>query len=144
MLAGRGTEAHSIGRETLTAHVRREAPTRVLAAQLERTFGWAEVQLGDPKAARRHFVSSLAEARGLDALTLRARLALPGDEHPEPLSEAAEADGILDGLGVVAVPDVVLVSTSTRGDGEPCGAATSSLTVADWSSLTSSPRTRVL
>ncbi|HEY7936864.1 MAG TPA: AAA family ATPase [Candidatus Limnocylindrales bacterium] len=109
VLAGRAAEAEAIGRETLL-RVHREAPTSVLGAQLERTLGWAALQLGEPERARGHFDASLAEARSITAqfevaLTLRACRSLPGVDPAGRIAMTAEADSILARLGVVAVAE---------------------------------------
>ena len=78
-------------------------------AQLERTLGWCALELGDPEAARAHLDASLSVARGLSAsfevaTTLRSRQVLFDSGDPLAAAEAAEAETILSGLGVIAVP----------------------------------------
>ncbi len=106
-LAGRPAEAEVVARETLDRVRTSEAGLQ--EAQLERTLGWCVLELGDSEAARAHLDVSLGVARGLSAsfevaTTLRSRQALfdPGD--PLGATEAAEAETILSGLGVIAVP----------------------------------------
>lgn len=106
VLASRPAEAEAVAVETL-ARVRREAETSVLESQLERTLGWCALLRGDPEAAGAHLEASLLAARALKAdfevaLTLRARLAIPGDAMA---GLGREADAILAGLGVIAVAE---------------------------------------
>jgi len=113
-LAARCDEAEAVARETLVA-VRREAETSVLEAQLERTIGWCSLVRGEPDPARAAFDTSLAVARRLKAgfevaLTLRARLAIPvaattAGGAIDRARDAAEAAGLLAGLGVIAVAE---------------------------------------
>lgn len=113
-LAGRPDEAEVMAHETL-ARVRREAETSVLEVQLERTLGWCALQRGDPTAALTHLETSLRVARSLAAgfevaLTLRASLALPGRDEAARARDAGEAEAILTGLGVIAVPQPAAVA----------------------------------
>ncbi|MGH2464110.1 MAG: ATP-binding protein, partial [Candidatus Limnocylindrales bacterium] len=118
LLAGQPAEAEPVAREALI-RVRREASASVLGAQLERTLGWAALQLRDPQRARAHFESSLAESRGLDAqfeiaLTLRALAALAGGDDARRNPAGAESETILARLGVVAVADPPAASGAAR------------------------------
>jgi hypothetical protein len=98
--------------ETLD-HVRRQAETSILGAQLERTLGYASLQLGEEATAAGHFDASLRQARALDAsfeiaLTLQATLALPGRDQAARARDEAEAAARLERLGVVTVPAIPL------------------------------------
>jgi class 3 adenylate cyclase/tetratricopeptide (TPR) repeat protein len=117
VLAGRPGEAVSVADATLQ-HVRREAATSILGAQLERTLGHASLQLGDAPTAGVHFDESLRQARALDAsfevaLTLLALVALPGRDPGARSRDEVEATTLLAGLGVTAVPEVPMPTRST-------------------------------
>ena len=109
-LAGRTAEARSVADETLV-HVRREAETSVLDAQLERTLGWSALLDDDREAARTHVERSLAVGRSLKAefevaLTLRALIAASDDPEERRAAED-ESARTLASLGVVAVAEPV-------------------------------------
>jgi len=111
VLAARPGDAVDVAVPTL-ARVRHEAPLSVLAVQLERTLGCAALQLGDPDGAVRHLDAALDEARRLGArfevaLTQHARLAMPSLDDGDRVAAEREAHSLLEGLGVVSVPDLV-------------------------------------
>jgi class 3 adenylate cyclase/tetratricopeptide (TPR) repeat protein len=111
VLAARPADAVDVAVPTL-ARVRHEAPLSVLAVQLERTLGCAALQQEDPVAAVRHLDAALAEARKLGAtfevaLTQHARLAVPSLDEGDRVAAEREASSLLEGLGVVSVPDLL-------------------------------------
>jgi class 3 adenylate cyclase/tetratricopeptide (TPR) repeat protein len=121
--AARQAEAHMLAGEHRAAYALASAPPDasphdgappVLLALLERIAGYAALQNRDPAAARPHFEASLAHARASDApyeeaLTLHALAEVArrdGAGDPDELERSAE--GLLERLGVVAVPRVPL------------------------------------
>jgi tetratricopeptide (TPR) repeat protein len=108
ILAGEHREALEIA-IALRAEIEGAQAGKTLAATLERVIGYALVQGRRKEEAEEHFERSLEIARGLDAdfeiaLTLKAM----ADTGLAGANVAAEAQAILERLGVVSVPRVPL------------------------------------
>ena len=105
---GRYREALEVASECREAAA--HSPVGGVEALIERSVGYAHHQARQPEEARPHFEESLRIARELKvqyevALTLRAMAAT---HYPTSDDVAAEADEILERLGVVSLPSVPL------------------------------------
>jgi tetratricopeptide (TPR) repeat protein len=115
VLDGRHREAYEIATGTLDALDDKRSPG--LTALLERVAGYAALQNFEPDVAADHFRSSLASAEEDGAVYERALTLIATAELAErsgleePAILRAEAQLILDRLGVVALPSVPLPDT---------------------------------
>ncbi len=118
LLQGAGAEALALADETLA--LARSLDSAFEVPMLQRIRGFAQLQLGNPEAAREAFEVGLAGARELDAvfevaLTLDAMVRLSVTQTGiVDVAARKEADALFTRLGVVRVLEVPLTAAADR------------------------------